>query len=458
MDKIRLVECEKPLKFTRIGFILAAAGSAVGLGNVWKFPYMTGVNGGGAFVLIYLCTILFIGVSIFMAEVLLGRLGESDSISSFEKTAASHPKLWRKAGFLVITGILVISFYLVVVGWILKYITLSFSALPQTAKASGEVFGNLLSQNIGEQFFYFTVAFLISFAIVAKGVKSGIERLNLWLMPLLIFLLIIMVLYSMSFDGFSRAVEFLFVPDWSKISWKVVLSAIGHAFFTLSIGLTCIATYAASQSKDTNIFRSSLAVAGLDTIIAFLAGLVIFTFIFQFNAEPSAGPGLVFVSLPTLFSNLDLAGNIMAFAFFVTLAFAGFTSSVSMTEPLTLVLTSRFKISRMKALAIIAAIVYILGSFALLSQTKDYKEFATFFGVGSFDILDFLSSSILMPIGGIIIALFIGFFAKRELVENTMKTYMNNTVYNIWLFSIRFIAPIAVLVVMYNLLVEFFSK
>lgn len=436
-------------KFSQFGFVLAAAGSAVGLGNIWKFPYMTGENGGGAFVLIYLITIACIGLTIFIAEVSMGRLSEGDAVSAFEGLAVKYSKGWKYAGFMIFTGLLIVSFYLVVIGWIVKYIFEMAVNLPENVDTSVKIFQNFVGNEILSQFIFFTIVFFIIFYIVSKGIKKGIEKTNLILMPTLILILIFMLFYTFSMDGFGKSVEFLFKPDWSKVTSGSIISAVGHAFFTLSLGLCCIMTYAASLPKDANIAKTSLQVAILDTIIALIAGLVIFTFIFHFNAEPSQGPGLVFISLPTLFYQLGFMGKIFGVLFFVALAFAGITSAISMIEPTAFFLIRRFGFSRKKALAFIAVVVYILGLLALFSNTNDIKEFVTFFGKGFFDILDLLTSSILLPVGGIIIAVFLGYFTKKEALEILLRPYMGKF-FDIWYFALRYVAPIGVFVVLVN--------
>ena len=269
-------------------------------------------------------------------------------------------------------------------------------------------------------------------------------------MPLLIIILLALFLYAITLDGFSEAMSFLFMPDWSKVTDTTVLKAVGHAFFTLSLGMGTIMTYSASLPKDSNVLKASASVAFIDTAIALVAGIVIFSFLFNAGAEPSAGPGLVFISLPPIFSEFGFMGNIFSIAFFVALAFAGITSAVSIIEPTVLYMTSRFNYSRKKALVILSIATYILGTMALLSNVKDYASFVTFGGKGSFDILDFASSAILLPLGGIIIAIFVGYVLQKERVYAMLKDYMSDTVFNIWYFSIKYITPIAVLSVMIN--------
>lgn len=442
-------------RFSRIGFILAAAGSAVGLGNVWKFPYVTGENGGGAFVLIYLLTILFVGLSLFIAEVTMGCASRSDAVSAFE-SMSSNPNLgkkWKFAGFTLITGLIILTFYPIVIGWIFKYIIISMGTLPATVNESSTLFTNMFSNDAIGQIIFFTIAFTLTFFILSRGVKEGIEKINLVLMPLLGIILLILLAYSMTLDGFSKAMTFLFVPDFSKITPSAILEAVGQAFFTLSLGMAIIITYSASLSKETNIVRSSIIIAFMDTIIALIAGVIIFTLIFTFNAEPSQGAGLVFISLPPLFQELGVIGNISATLFFVALAFAGITSCISIVEPAVLYMTNRLNISRIKSLVLIGIVTYTLGLVALLSNIKVFASSLTFFGKNVFDILDFTSISILLPIGGILVALFVGFTVEKNRLYSYLSPYMNDTVFNLWYFSIKYITPIAVFSVLVKQLI-----
>jgi NSS family neurotransmitter:Na+ symporter len=440
----------KLARFSRIGFILAAAGSAVGLGNIWKFPYMTGENGGGAFVLIYLLTITVIGLSLFIAEVLLGKAARSDSFTTFETLAPKNGHLWKYAGLIIFAGTLILSFYLIVIGWIIKYVYISVTSLPTTVKEAGATFGGMVTTDVVGQFVFFNIAFFITIFIVTRGIKQGIEKVNLILMPLLIIILLALFFYATTLSGFSQSLSFLFVPDWSKVTDTTVLKAVGHAFFTLSLGMGTIMAYSASLSNDTNILKASISVAVIDTAIALVAGIVIFSFIFTGGAEAAGGPGLVFISLPPIFSEFGAMGNIFSLAFFVALGFAGITSAVSLIEPTVLYMTNRFSITRAKALVYLGGVTYVFGTMALLSNIEEYKEHFTFGGKGFFDILDFTSSSIMLPLGGIIIAVFVGHVLQREKVYSMLKEYMSDKVFALWYFTIKYIIPLAVSAVMIN--------
>jgi NSS family neurotransmitter:Na+ symporter len=442
----------KIARFSRVGFILAAAGSAVGLGNIWKFPYITGEYGGGAFVLVYLITVLTIGFSIMIAEMLIGYLGRMDAAKSFEKLAPKNAKTWRLAGMMGIwSGILIMTFYSVVIGWILNYIVVAFSALPSSVSEAESVFNTLLHESIFTQIFYHTLSFLFISAILVRGIKAGIEKLNLVLMPLLFIIVGGMFLYALSLDGFSQAWNFMFSPDWSKLNSEAFVVAVGHAFFTLSLGMGAILTYSASLPKEVNLVRSSLIVVALDTIIALLAGLMLFTFLYQYGAEPSKGPGLVFISLPAIFYEMGALGNVFAILFFFALAFAGLTSAVSLTEPMVQYLIDKFGMGRFKAVGVAGGFFYLVGIIALLSNTTSYSEVLSFGSKNFFDWVDHITAAFMLPFGGLLMAVFIGYSVPREKVFAAIGHTLGRG-FDIWYFILRYISPVALVIVMLNLL------
>lgn len=435
-------------RFTRIGFILAAAGSAVGLGNIWKFPYITGENGGGVFVLVYLATVFFIGMSIFVAEVLIGSNSNKDAVTAFETLAPKESKYWKYSGFSFLTGLLILTFYSVVIGWIFHYIVLSISSLPTNFKESEDVFTNFLKNDILSQFLYYTLTFIIIAYTISKGVKKGIEKLNNILMPSLIGILIFLLIYSIQLDGFYKAVEFMFYPNFEKFHTSSIIVAVGHAFFTLSIGMVTILTYAASLDKNVNIVKASTYIVIMDTLIALVAGLIIFSITFTAAQEPSKGAGLVFITLPAIFYEMGTIGIYLALLFFIALAFAAITSAVSILEPTVMYLVERKNISRKKATYGVAFFAYLVGIFVLLSNTDAYSQTLTFGSKNLFDWFDFISSAILMPIGGILIAIFVGYVLDKEVSRKAIIPYTGETFYNIWLFTIRYLAPISIIAIM----------
>ncbi len=435
---------------------MAAAGSAVGLGNIWKFPYMTGEYGGGAFVLVYLVTIAFIGFSVMIAEMLIGALGRRDTVGSFEVLAPPDKKWWKYAGFMGFNGIIIMTFYSVVIGWILYYLFYVLTTgLPHDTAQAKSIFSDLVGNQILAQIFFHTVSVIIVGYVVYKGIKGGIEKVNLILMPALMLILFGLLLYAMSLDGFSKAFAFMFEPKWEKLSSEAFVRAVGHSFFTLSLGMGAIMTYAASLPKEASITKTAFIVTFMDTLIALVAGLVIFSFLFQFGAKPGQGPGLVFISLPTILQNFGTLGVVFALLFFLALAFAGLTSAVSLVEPVVQYLIDRFNMTRTKAVILSSIIYWLVGIAALLSFTNAWKKVLTFFGKPLFDLLEYTTDSILLPLGGFLIVIFVGYVLQHERVKahlhkpDEMKSAL---FYNTWRFSIRYIAPIALIFMMLNLM------
>ena len=269
----------KIARFSRLGFILAAAGSDVGLGNIWKFQYIAGEYGGGAFVLVYLITVVLIGFSIMIAEMLIGYLGRKDGVTSFEDLAPRHKNLWKLGGFQGLAGLFIMIFYSVVIGWILHYIVTSLTYLPSSVEEAEVTFNAMLHTDIVTQLTYHTVAFVWITYVLTKGIKGGIEKMNLFLMPTLMIIMTGMFIYATTLPAFSQAVSFMFTPDWSKINADAFVTAVGHAFFTLSLGMGAIMTYSASMEKGSNLVHNAFWVVFLDTAIAIVAGLMLFTFL-----------------------------------------------------------------------------------------------------------------------------------------------------------------------------------
>ena len=442
----------KIAQFSRIGFILASSGSAVGLGNIWKFPYITGVYGGGAFVMVYLITVLLIGFSIMLAELLIGYLGRRDAASSFELIAPRYKKAWGwGGGLMAFSGLLIMTFYSVVIGWILYYIFISITTLPASPKEATDVFTAILSTDIRTQIFFHTVAFAIIIGIVARGIKGGIERLNLVLMPLLLLIIGGMFLYALSLDAFTQAWEFMFSPDWSKLNSEAFVTAVGHAFFTLSLGMGALLTYAASLPKKSNLVTSSLAVIALDTGIALVAGLMLFTFLYQYGATPAAGPGLVFISLPAVFYEMGALGNLFAVLFFIALAFAGLTSSVSLVEPMVQLVIDKWRISRLKASIAMGLFFYLVGILVIYSGSAEYGPILTWGGKNLFDWIDFITASVMLPLGGLVMAILVGYVIEENRVASVLRHQLG-PVYGLWRFSLRYVAPVALVIVMLNLM------
>ena len=430
---------------SRWTFIMAATGSAVGLGNMWKFPYVAGSNGGGAFVLIYLGCILLIGVPVMMAEVLIGRNGRQSPINSMNEVVSqsgASPR-WRSVGWLgVLAGLLILSFYAVIAGWALDYILLMSSGDLQgiDGTAASAAFENLLSDPmrlIGWQ----TLFLLLCVGVVIGGVKKGLGMAVETLMPLL-FLMLLMLLGFAFFKGnFDAAMEFLFSFDLAALSWRGVLEAMGQAFFTLSIGMGAIMAYGAYMPQDANIGKTILIVAFFDSAVAIISGLIIFSIVFATpGIEPSAGPGLMFISLPVAFGSMP-GGLLIGAVFFVLVSIAAWSSAISLLEPCVAWLMEAKAITRAKANIVIAVITWLLGLGSVLSFNlwSEYK----FVGFTYFDFLDFLTANIMLPVAGLLITLFVGYVIKREIVDVEMQG-TSDQVIKLWQFTIRYVAPLAI--------------
>jgi neurotransmitter:Na+ symporter, NSS family len=438
----------KVARFSRLGFILAATGSAVGLGNIWKFPYQAGKYGGGAFVLIYLITVVMIGFSVMLAEMLMGYLGRKDTFSNFEDLAPKHKKAWRLGGLQGFSSLVIMIFYSVVIAWVLNYIVTSFMTLPSSVPEAKATFGTMLHSGFWTQLFYLTLSTVIITIVLARGIKGGIEKLNLVLMPLLFIIIGGMFFYAMSMGAFSQALEFMFRPDFSKLTPTAFVTAVGHAFFTLSLGMGAIMTYSASLQKGQSLVKSSLIIIFLDTLIAILAGLMLFTFLYQYGGKPSSGPGLVFISLPATFYQMGVLGNVLSILFFIALAFAALTSAVSLVEPAVQYIIDRFNYSRLKATILMNLAYYLLGILTILSQLHGFSSLLTWGGKNLFEWLDFLSAAFFLPIGGLAITLFVGYAMPKTQVQKVLQPQLGDTIFKLWYWNLRYIVPIALIIVM----------
>lgn len=435
---------------SRWAFILAAAGSAVGLGNIWKFPYITGQNGGGTFVLVYLVTISLIGIPIMMAEVMLGRRGRQSPINTMRELAreAGSSRLWVVMGVAgIIAGFLILSYYSVIAGWALAYVFKT--ALGSFTGQSGADIGRMFGEHIGNPwvlFFWHSLMMVMTMVVVSRGVRSGLEQAVRWMMPGLFVLLLILVGYAMSSDGFARGIEFLFRP--SAITAAGVLVAMGHAFFTLSLGMGAIMMYGSYLREDTSIARTVVAVAGLDTLVALLAGIAIFPLVFAYDLAPGAGPGLIFSTLPIAFGAMP-GGAFFGTLFFVLLVFAAWTSTISLVEPAVAWLVENHGFTRVRAALTVGVATWLLGTVTVLSfnRWEQYK----LFGKTAFEVLDFLTANIMLPLGGLAIAVFTGWFMSRQVVRNEMAM-KNRRLHELWYFVLKYVSPLAILIVFLNLL------
>ncbi|MBC8478391.1 sodium-dependent transporter [bacterium] len=437
---------------TRLGFVLAAAGSAVGLGNIWKFPYITGENGGGWFVLIYLSAILLVGVPIMIAEVMIGRSSQKSPVSAF-KILAGEDSNWRFVGWMgIAAGFVILSYYSVVAGWSLNYVLLAImdTTHNQTPEQIGGLFGKLYADGNITLFWHF-LFMSMTVGIVLGGVRKGIEKASRVLMPLLFILLLILVVYGFFApeQGFMRTVRFIFYPDASKLTSRGVLEALGHAFFTLSLGMGAMLTYGSYLDRKEDLVRSSVTISILDTVVALMACFMIFPIVFGYGFEAQAGPGLVFKTMPIIFSQLP-GGMILALMFFLLLTFAALTSAISLQEVVTSFFIDETSWSRRKATLLTGTIIFIFGvPSAYSGQGAVFGAWAEIFGMNFFDTMDYLASNWLLPAGGLLIALFAGWRMPAALTRAEFSTGSNlEHWYPIWRFILRWVTPILVAVVL----------
>ncbi len=441
---------------SKIGGILAAAGSAVGLGNIWRFPTETGNNGGAAFLIIYLVCMVAICVPIMVSEFVIGRHSQTSVAESFYRMSGGK-KAWKIMGLLpVVSGFLVLSYYAVIAGWTLYY----------AFEAGIDGFTGKDSAEIGQEFQAFStdpyqpvswmiMILIINCLIVASGVKKGIERASKIMMPLLFILILVLVAFSFTLPGASKGLEFLFKPDFSKVTGGTVLSALGQAFFSLSVGICCLCTYACYFKKDVNMMKDGLSVAAIDTLVAVLAGIIIFPAVFSIpGMEPSQGPSLVFVTLPNVFQqafgSMPVVAYVFSLLFYLILVVAALTSSISMLEMTVSYFHEQLHVGRVKASFWCTVVCILLGtactlSFGILGEAK-------VFGLTFFELFDFIVAKLLMPVGGLTICIFLGWVIDERILKSELTNdgTLRAPYYPLYRFIIRYLAPIAIVLIFIN--------
>ncbi len=422
---------------SRLGTIAAAAGSAVGLGNVWRFPYIMGENGGAAFLLIYVFFIILIALPVLITEFAIGRMTGKSIVDAFRSLAPG--KKWYFIGFSgVLCAFVILSFYNIVSGWTLQYTYKSIvgDLLGQDETQITNAFVEA-STDCGTMIFWMILIVVICTLIVAGGVRKGIERYSKILMPTLFFLIILMCIRAVTLEGSSAGLEFLLNPDFSKITPKVCFAALGQAFFSMSIGMGCMTTYGAYIPKDQDIARGAASVAGVDFLVAFLSGVIIFPCAFAFGINPDQGAGLVFVTLPNIFNQMFL-GQAISIIFFVLLAIAAITSSISLLEVLTSFFRDQFKVPRLKAAVIMSLATIVTGTFCVFFDDV-------------FNFCDNFSANVLLPLGAFFIVLFVPSVIGRERIKaETERHGKPFRLFNVYYFLIRFVVPIGIMLIFVN--------
>lgn len=433
---------------SKLGIILATAGSAVGLGNVWRFPFMAGHNGGAAFIIIYFGCILLLGIPGMVSEFIIGRHSQANAARAYHHISGGR-KLWRMVGYLgILTATIILGFYAVVAGWCLQYLYASLLGhLNGDANYVIDYFRSFSTHPLKPCLW--AVAFLlITHTVVSRGVQKGIERASKLLMPLLMVLLVTIVIASCLLPGSQEGIEFLLKPDFSKVSSSVMLEALGQAFFSLSLGTACLCTYASYFKRDTNLLGSAMQIALLDTLIAILAGLMIFPAAFSVGVEPDSGPSLIFITLPNVFqqafASMPVVGYVVGVLFYALLVFAALTSTISMHEIGTAFFSEELHLSRTKAVWVLTIICSLLAIGCSLSVGAGDK--IAIFGRPLLDFCDYITAQVMLPLGAFLTSLFVGWFVDQQLLhdEFTNNGTVSTRFFRIYQFAVRFVVPVCI--------------
>ena len=435
---------------SRLGFILAAAGSAIGIGSVWRFPYTVGENGGGAFVLLYVIFTFVIGFPLFISELVIGRKAQKAAVFAYADLSKGKGN-WKLLGWLnLISCFIILSYYCVVAGWCLSYVLMSLTQFSQgkSPEQIKHVF-DILFTSADVNILWLFIFILINVGVVISGVRKGIEYWSKILTPALFVILIGLFIYATTMPGFSKAASFLFYPDFSKLTPNGVLNALGMAFFTLSVGLGIILTYGSYMKSTEDIAKNGLIVTMMTLLVSLMAALMIFPIVFTFNFAPAGGPGLAFKTMPVLFAQLP-GGLVISTVFFLLLVFTALTSSISLLEMLVANLIELFKWTRIKATIIAASIAFMLGVPSALSGSKTlFPNWKEIYGKDFFDTMNYITQSWMMPLAGLLTTIFIGWILKKGDVklEFTSGSTIWSKWFPIWLFLVRFIVPAAIIVI-----------
>ena len=434
---------QKREKFSgQLGVIAAAVGSAVGLGNIWRFPFLCGQHGGGAFVLVYILCVVLIGLPILLSEFSIGRRGKSNAYRAFKVLAPGKP--WYLIGVMgIIAALVIMSFYSAVGGWTIEYFIRSIT--------------NTMSDNPAEQFenfvaggflpiFYQLIFMLMCLGIVMLGVQKGIEKSNKILMPLLFLLLVILCVRAVMLPGAMEGIKFLFRPDFSQLTGNSILAAMGQAFFSLSIGMCCMITYGSYIKRKEDLAASSVIIAGTDTFVSLLGGILVFSVAAAFAVAPGAGPGLLFITLPEMFQQMT-GGMIFSTLFFILLCIAALTSAISLIEVVVSFCVEEIRIGRTAATLLVSGVIFALG--ILCSLSLGLMPGIGLFGMNFFNFMDFTASNVLLPLGGFFISLFVGWGLKKRIVEKELTSdgTVKFTGLRVFFFLVRYVVPVSIFIV-----------
>ena len=435
---------------SRLGVILATAGSAVGLGNIWRFPYMAGQNGGAVFILIYVFCVLLLGIPCMISEFIIGRHGQANTARAYRKVSGGTA--WSLIGYMgVLTGFLISGYYAVVSGWCLEYVWASLiGSLEGSPEVVKSYFGTF-SQDPVKPVFWTLLILLATYLIIENGVRDGIERASKLMMPTLFILLLVIVVAACMLPNASKGIEFLFKPDWDMVNGDVFLGALGQSFYSMSIAMGCICTYASYFSKSTNLTGSAVQIGIIDSVVAILAGLMIFPAAFSVGVNPDSGPSLIFITLPNVFQqafgNVPVVGYVISLLFYLLLSLAALTSLMSLHEVSTSFFQEEFRITRKMAALIVTVSCCVIGAFCSLSLGPS-GQFMHLLGKTLFDLFDFVTGQIFLPIVGFLTCILIGWFVPHKLVRDEFTNYGTLRVtrfFHVYLFLVKYVCPICIL-------------
>ncbi len=448
MKNLEMSKLERASFSSKMGVILATAGSAVGLGNVWRFPYMTGENGGAVFIIIYFLCVLLLGIPCMISEFIIGRHGQANTARAFRKMAGGSP--WSLIGYMgVLTGFLITSYYAVVAGWCLQYIWASLIGHMQGDPEYFKTYFNDFSSDPVKPIFWTVIILLLTYLIIEHGVRNGIERASKLLMPTLFLLLLIIVGASCMLPGANKGIEFLFKPDFAAINGDVFLAALGQAFYSLSIAMGCICTYASYFSRQTNLTKSAVQIGVIDSLVAILAGLMIFPAAFSVGVNPDSGPSLIFITLPNVFqmafAQMPVVSYIISLLFFLLLSLAALTSLMSLHEVSTAFFQEELGITRKKAALIVTVSTCIIGAFCSLSLGA--VDCLSFLVRTVFDLFDFVTGQVFLPIVGFLTCIFLGWFVPHKVVRDEFTNWgtLRGRFFHLYLFLVKYVCPLAIL-------------